>query len=135
MNERNHPSTDADLESIELDDSEPIGHLSELDVGDRVVWSDYTVPRTVVQLGVREKGREGDTDAHVETPLVKVAGPHGKTHILAHRIRRYEEQDDIVATEEGTFSKAGRIAAVNIVRTHIGGSRCRVEGNRPAEVA
>ena len=135
MNERNHPSTDADLESIELDDPEPIGHLSELDVGDRVVWSDYTVPRTVVQLGVREKGREGDADAHVETPLAKVAGPHGKTHILAHRIRRYEEQDDIVATEEKAFSKAGRVAAVNIVRTHIVGSRCRADSNQSEGVA
>ncbi|MFY4815683.1 hypothetical protein ACOJIV_23800, partial [Haloarcula sp. AONF1] len=90
MNERNHPSTDAGLESIELDTPEQIGHLSELDVGDRVVWDDYSVSRTVVQLGVREKGREGDADAHVETPLVKVAGPRGKVHILAHRIRRHE---------------------------------------------
>ena len=135
MNERNHPSTDAGLESIELDDSEPIGHLCDLDVGDRVVWGDYTVPRTVVQLGTREKGIEGDDGAHVETPLVKVAGPHGKTHILAHRIQRYEEQGDIVATEEGKFSKAGRIATVDVVRTHIGGSRCRVEGNLSGEVA
>ncbi|KOX94232.1 hypothetical protein [Halorubrum tropicale] len=135
MNERNQRSIDANLESIELGEPERIGHLSELEVGDRVVWGDYTTPRTVVQLGVREKGREGDTDAHVETPLVKVAGPRGKVHILAHRIHRYEEQGDIVATEERTFSKAGRIAAVDIVRTHIGGSRCRVEGNQPAEVA
>ena len=129
MNERNTKSMDADLESIELDDPERVEHLSELDVGDKIVWDNFEQPRTVVQLGVREKGREGDADAHVETPLVKVQGPRGKTHVLAHRVRNYTEQDGIVAVQEGRLSTAGRVGAVAIVRTHIGGSRSRVSGN------
>ena len=129
MNERNSKSMDADLESIELDEPERVEHLRELDVGDKIVWDDFSEPRTVVQLGVREKGREDDADAHVETPMARIQGPRGKTHVLAHRIRNYEEQDAIVAVEEGRLSEAGKVPAVAIVRTHIGGSRTRVGGN------
>lgn len=130
MNERNNKSMDADLESIELDEPERIEHLSELDVGDRVVWGGYDQPRTVVQLGVREKGLKRNEDAHVETPIVKVTGDrdNSKTHILAHRVRDFSEGEDIIAVEQNKFNTAGKIGAVAIVRTHIGGSRCRVSG-------
>ena len=142
MNEREHNSPDADLESIELDDPERVTHLSQLDVGDKIVFDDYTEPRTVTELGTRVFG-DKRVNEEIETPIVRVEGDRANSivHILAHRIDRYdpdgpkvEEMDDIVAVRENEFNRGGKVGAVDVIRTHVAGSMNRTDGDGDSTV-
>ncbi|OYR80694.1 hypothetical protein DJ71_14540 [Halorubrum sp. E3] len=137
MNEREHNSPDAELESTELDDPERVTHLSQLNVGDKIVFGDYSEPRTVTELGVRVFG-DKRINEETETPIVRVEGDrsNSKVHILAHRIDRLgpdgpkvEEMDEIVAVEENEFNRGGKVGSVDVVRTHVAGSMNRTDGD------
>lgn len=121
---------DGGHDAIELEEPQRIEHLSELTVGDKIVFGDYSEPRTVTELGEREF-TDNRIDETVTTPMVRVEGErsNAKMHVLTHKLNRWdgepilEEMDAIVACEGGDFEHGREVA---VVRTHIGGSRSRL---------
>lgn len=126
--------TPHDKDCIALEEPEPIDHLSQLTIGDRVLIDGRRRPLTVIAVGVREMGddRVGDDGAELETPLVRLQGhwPGAKTIELAHKIKRAAVVDDELVPALEELSEIvdrdlGRPKDVR--RTHIAGSRSRAE--------
>lgn len=124
--------TPHDKDCIALDEPETIEHLSELDVGDRVLIDERKRPLTVIEVGVRVKGNEKTEKGEIRTPIVRLQGhwAGAKTIELGHRIKTLgiedneyepvlEEMDPIVDFDLGREK--------HVRRTHIAGSRSRAE--------
>lgn len=138
MTRSNEGSNPHEKECIALNDPQPVDHLGDLDVGDRVLIDERQRPVTVVATGTREIVDER-IGAELETPVVKVQGhwDGATTTVLAHRIDRLAAgEDDVELRLEETDAIVDREIGRerDVRRTHVAGSKTRATAER-VEVA